>query len=803
MKSKLMSLIAALMTTVIATLCIAFATQADVLIINTSDTKTGRPIGQASIQLTDRQGSLYSSETNQSGEARIESLKRGLYDLVVSGQGYDSQRFPSVRIVDDKVTRINATLSRATLEMEQVLVIGQGLSGDGLDPASSSYLDRESLRSSAGSGSDVLRALDGLPGLFSDGEFSSFTVRGNGPRNNLILVDGIPFDRVVHFSGSFGELDEVESGGRFSVFAPNIIGGAEFQPGGWSAAYGGQAGSLLKLEVAEGNPETPSYTARLDIAGIEIGYDGPSRFHDDTTVLFSARQLNFERVFELVGEDDSGAPELTDVILKTSTQLSETDELNVLMLYAPETFSRTAENALASDEDEPGNWTDLELNESETDNTLLSVTWNKFIGDNAELTNQFYFRDYSEVSEQGEAEPFLVDFADLSSLPDDQVPRRFPIITSQNDEREIGWRLDLAFDNTLGRLQGGIRLSETDLFLSRSLDNDWIRYEYEQNDFRPDTDQKFIVLRPETFDTRLENTARRSVAYLEQNLSMGAIDLRLGGRVEHDNLLDDTLVSPRLAANWQNEKGLSVTLTAGRYSQSPTFTEIASDPNNNLGYQVNDQVSLGFKYRFESDIEVFVEPYYQKLSDLVVDVDGVDQTLANTGEGRGYGLDMAITRYFKNGWSANATYSFNETQLKDNPNGLEYDADYNRPHAFTVGGIWEINDRWKVSSRFKWASGLPFDNAIIHENVLGDGELLRYSREFISNNTERYDSFSSLNVRVDYQRHFGSVDLIAFLDIINLLGSENPSESEFNERTGRIEAEEGETLPLFGFRFLW
>ena len=44
----------------------------------------------------------------------------------------------------------------------------------------SSYLDREHLRTATGSGADVLRALDGLPGLHSTGEFASFTVRGRG-----------------------------------------------------------------------------------------------------------------------------------------------------------------------------------------------------------------------------------------------------------------------------------------------------------------------------------------------------------------------------------------------------------------------------------------------------------------------------------------------------------------------------------------------------------------------------------------------------------------------------------------------
>ena len=66
-----------------------------------------------------------------------------------------------------------------------------------------------------------MRALDGLPGLISTGDFANFTVRGRSPRDNLIFVDGFPLDKVVHFDQSLGEEEDIGGGGRFSIFAPN------------------------------------------------------------------------------------------------------------------------------------------------------------------------------------------------------------------------------------------------------------------------------------------------------------------------------------------------------------------------------------------------------------------------------------------------------------------------------------------------------------------------------------------------------------------------------------------------------
>src|SRR5690606_41487369 len=99
---------------------------------------------------------------------------------------------------------------------------------------------REVIRWNPGSAGDVFRALDILPGVVATGEFSNFTVRGNGPRDNLILIDGIPFDKVTHFDESLGEQADVDGSGNYSIFAPNIIGNARFSPGGWRAAEGGR-----------------------------------------------------------------------------------------------------------------------------------------------------------------------------------------------------------------------------------------------------------------------------------------------------------------------------------------------------------------------------------------------------------------------------------------------------------------------------------------------------------------------------------------------------------------------------------
>lgn len=787
------------LTLLIGTLPKAYA-EAGKVRLQMQDAQTQRPVAGSTVLLIPRQGATQTLTVLEDGRAESAKLPAGLYEIQVSGPGYQTLRIPSVRIADDKTTSLQLDLIAQRQTIEEVLVVGTAIGVDPLSSVGTSRVDREAISSAAGSGGDVLRALDGLPGVFSDGEFSSFNVRGAGPRDNLILVDGIPFDKVVHFSESFGEPDEVEGGGRYSVFAPNVIGSAEFQPGGWNSAYGGKAGSLLKLEVAEGNKDTAAYSARLDLAGVELGYDGPSRFDEDTSVLLSARTYDFGHLFETIGVEDIGSPELTDVILKTSTQLAADDRLQLLAIYAPEQFTRDINNVLASDEDEPGVFKDVELARSKTDNLLLGLTWSHLVGADAELVNKLYYRDYDARSRIGEAYP---EESPLGT-PAGQIRVRANLLNTRAAEQEAGWYMDFGADNPLGRLSTGLQVTQLDLRYRLTLNEPWKIYTYDSDDFRPNPQQQYLELTPDSINSQYQQSEVNYALYLDQEFVAGNWRWRVGARYDRDNFSQEHLLSPRAAATWQASKDLRVTATLGRYYQAPRIEDRAADAaNQRLENEAVDQLGVGFAYSLSNQLDLFVEPYYQDLSNRVVAEDRVNQTFSNSGDGRSYGVDTALTRQFENGWSADIKYSYNQARIRDNKQAPYTLAEYNRPHAASIGSVWEINPRWTLSARWKWASGKPSDDYLIHANVLGDSESLRYSRETLKNNTGRYSGYSSLNFRADYRYRIGRTDLIAFIDIINLLAAENPSNPEFNERSGKNEVEEGEAFPLLGLRFEW
>ncbi|MFI2810051.1 TonB-dependent receptor [Microbulbifer sp. JSM ZJ756] len=757
------------------------------LTIMVKDQHTDRPLSTVEIMIREREtNSTRSVETDAQGRIVLESLDPGLYSVNLAKDGFSSLYEPSVRVVTRKNIQVEFELREQAIEEVEVRAPQPGAFAS----ASSTYLDREALRSAVGGGSDPLLSLDGLPGLASASEFASFSVRGRGPRDNLIFVDDFPFDKAVHFDATLGEEEDVGGGGRFSIFAPNVISGAEFSPGGWSAAYGGRAASLLKLEVADGNP-SPSASLRFDLAGYEVGYDGPAGITDGSTLLVSARRLDFGSFFETIEELDIGDPVLRDVIVKSVMPINQNNTFEILLIDTHEDYVRDVTHVFAST-----NFEDVALQYSEQDSDLYGLTLRSLIGEEAVLTNKLFYRTSDKVSSEGESFPDLVP----EGSPASSFPVREDIITIGEGETEIGWRSDFETVNQWGVFSAGIRVTQLELDYGTSLDGDWIRFVYDDDDFRADPGQRYIVLTPENINSSLSQKETSYASYAEQVFERGDWDVRTGVRLERDGFADESFASPRFSVNWRPGRTFRYFATAGLFHQSPRFLDLAANESNDLVTEEITHSSIGFEYFPNNSWSVLTEAYYQNLDKLVVDLDRASGTFANIGDGTSYGVDIVANGTIREGIYATATYSYNDAEVDRKDGRGAVAAEFNREHVATLGLTWEISDRWKVAGRYKYLSGRPDDIFIIHQDVLGAGQPLRYSKEIIERNVGRKSGSGMLNVRVDYRRAFGPVDATAFLDVINLTAASSSDDTEFDYRRGGEVEDDSEAEPLIGLR---
>ena len=87
---------------------------------------------------------------------------------------------------------------------------------------------------------DVIKTLQLFPGVSSGGEGTSgLYVRGGGPDQNLVLLDGVPIYNANHLFGFF------------SVFNSDALSKVTMIKGGFPARYGGRTSSVLNMKMKE------------------------------------------------------------------------------------------------------------------------------------------------------------------------------------------------------------------------------------------------------------------------------------------------------------------------------------------------------------------------------------------------------------------------------------------------------------------------------------------------------------------------------------------------------------------------
>ncbi len=755
------------------------------------DASTGRPVANASIVVRLNDGSSQAVETSDAGEFTLTIEGEGTATLNATQSGYRLGAY-RVRLSMDKTIIQDVSLIPDSGQLDEIVVTAEQGRGQDLGSLSQTTLSREDIRRAPGTAGDIFRGLNSLPGVQSTGEFSNFSVRGRGPRDNLILIDGIPYDRLVHFDQSLGEEDDLAGGGRFSIFGQNVVGSAEFAAGGWGAPYGGANGSFLNLELADGNRADPFTSVKVDLAGAELLYDGPMAGTEDTGLLVSARYYNFGQLFKIIGEKSIGAPKLTDIIIKSTTQVNLDTRVKLLAIYTPESYTRDAENALASD-----NYEDASLVDQSLDTGLFGIVLESLVGQSGQWQNALYGRFADDKTLVGEAyperSPDPVNLDNLVTEPD--------ILSSSEEELAFGWRSDYQQLNSFGTFRAGFEVEHVSLDFAQSVARDYAQFVYDQSDFRASPDQKYIVLRPETFNARLDESSLDGAVYVDQSFSFDQITIRPGVRVNYNQLLDYSAISPRLSVTWQAAAATTLSFTAGRYDQDPRLLEVAANPANiSLKPETSWQTSLGLTHYFGDDYKVLVEGYYQDLSNLILNEAGDRGTgfLTNDGDGWTAGFDTVLSKRFSDNWSATARYSYAKTKRRANQAAAYLPAEFSRPHwaGFTVN--YELNDRWAFAAQYNIASGLPSDDYVLHQDVFNDPTFVRASKEITARKTGRSKSFQTLNVRVDYRRTFGGATLIAFVDVVNVLARKNVDGSDFSPRTGELLEQGLTTFPQLG-----
>ena len=191
------------------------------------------------------------------------TLDQGQVDLQVSYVGY-MQHNETLDLKENLsmnfTLETNTTLEEVVVEAQRALVSARSPQMSVVEVPVQQIKSIPTLFGEA----DVLKAIQLLPGVQNGSEGSAgMYVRGGGPDENLLLLDGVPVYNVNHALGFF------------SVFNPDALKIVTLYKGSFPAHFGGRLSSVVDIRMKEGDMQKYHGNASIGLISSKLNVEGP------------------------------------------------------------------------------------------------------------------------------------------------------------------------------------------------------------------------------------------------------------------------------------------------------------------------------------------------------------------------------------------------------------------------------------------------------------------------------------------------------------------------------------------------
>ncbi len=693
-------------------------------------------------------GTSIGSATDINGKFAIKDVLPGTYSVRASVLGFSPIVKSDIVVNPARPVTVEFELLEAPVEIGEVSITAEYFQKSPDVPISTQLQSNEEIRRLPGGFEDVVRAISILPGVAQvQAGRNDLIVRGGAPSENLYTIDNIEIPNINHF-GTQGA-----SGGPLSYVNLDFVNETAFSSGGFGVKYGDRLSSVLSIDLREGR--TDRFGSKITISATQFGLNVEGPISERGSYMFSARRSYLDLIFRIAGF--SFVPEYWDFLAKAQYQLSNSDQLSVVGLVALDNVR------LFNDTDEK-RYDNSKILYSDQNQVLGGMTWRHL------FRSGFITSTLSQI------------YSEFRYRQDDTL--RQPIFTNDSHESEISLRSEIVYQvshstelsfGLVGRLIG----FSSDMLLK---------------EFPTSFGQQLLL------DARYDTTAIKAGAYTQVVQSIYPFRITLGVRGDYFNLIEDGfVVSPRISATWSFSPLTSLTLSAGRFHQAPSYIWLVSNASNRLLKHISvNQFIAGIEHLLRSDTRVSLETYIKRYFHYPVSELRPYLIMSNTGAGYGgsreafasFGIDPLVSR---GSGEAYGVELFLQKKLSEIPCYGIVSVSYNishfraldgilRPNSFdqrwiiNLGGGYIFNEKWEFATKFRLATGRPYTQY----NPDGTQLISAY-------NSARIPINHSLDIRIDRRWTFAKWMLVTYIDIQNIYNRKAEDVPSYNERTGQIE----------------
>lgn len=743
----------------IGLICLFFAKtcfpQNGILKGSLSDARTREPIAFANIIL---QGTNVGAISDTGGKFTIENIPPGVYNIIVSFVGYESQIVYELNIPSTKTTILDIELKAVSAQLSDVIISVSRFDKTEEAPVSKINIRSSEILRNPGGNRDISKVLQSFPGVASTVSFrNDIIIRGGAPNENRFYLDGIETPNINHFA------TQGSSGGPVGMINVNFIKDVEFYSGGFPATGGNALSAVLSFNQKNGNPDRLVTNVMLGSSDLGLTFDGPLTPKGD--FIFSVRRSYLRFLFSALKLPF--LPTYNDAQFKMNFRLNDKNIITLIGLGAIDEF---------------------ELNKNVNDG----------ISDSSLIERNNYILGYLPINEQWNYTTGI-KYTHLGGKGYQKV------IVSRN-----------MLNNTSVKYKNNNNTNPADVILNYSsreaenklrLENTLLRNNYK---ITYGASCELAQYYNSTFNKVFLNGGISTYDYLtELNILKGGFFIQGSTRVlknklilsaglrtdfnDYSSSMNNPLqqLSPRLSASLQLSEKWYWNFNTGKYFQLPAyttlgFTDTAGIPvnqNNNLKYIECTHLVSGLEFLPDPNTKISAEGFYKlyskypflinqhiSLANLGSDFGVIGNAPVNsTSSGRSYGMELFMQRAIKKGVYGIASYTFVRSEFT-NGNSSYTVSSWDNRHIVSITGGKQFKRNWEAGMKFRFLSGAPYTpynlDASAYKaawDITGQGIF-----DYTKINSQRIPGTHQLDLRIDKKIYFKKSTLDLYLDIQNI-----------------------------------
>ena len=696
------------------------------------------------------------------GNYELKGLTPGLYNLVVSFIGYETQTIFEVQVFNSKSVVYDIAMKRSSDLLEEVVIVSDVFKQREESPVSLRTIGVAEIERNPGSNRDISKVLQSLPGVASSPNFrNDIIIRGGSPAENRFYIDGIEIPTINHFS------TQGSSGGPVGLINVNFIKEVDFFTGAFPANRGNALSSVMELTQKDANTSQTNLNFTMGSSDAGLTLDTP--LGSKSGLILSVRRSYLQFLFDALNLPF--LPTYNDAQFKYKLNIDTKNELVLIGLGSLDDF--VLNTSSVEDIDDPEI---LERNLYALGNLPENSQWSYTVGGRYKRFRENSFQTFvlSRNHLNNEAEKFENNTGDPEDLN----------FSFASEEIETKFRFESTHRKDNWKWNYGLNMERAN-FLNST--------------FRKEVQFDGSVINV-AFDSRLNVTKYGLFGQISRSFFEKRLQTSFGIRSEFsdyseemNNPLDQ--LSPRFSFSYAFAPTWSVNFNTGRFFQLPPYTVLGFrnssndlvNKDNGIRYIQNTHIVLGLKKNLPNNTQASIEGFYKvyddypfllrdsvSLANLGADFGVVGNDAANSNsEGRSYGLEFLLQRKLKKGFYGILALTLVRSEFTGKDGEFAPSA-WDNQFLVTFTGGRKFKKNWVLGLKFRYFGGAPYTPWDLERSALipvwdatGEGV-----RDFDLLNTRRIQDIHQMDIRIDKRYFYDKWTLNVYLDIENVYGFE-------------------------------